>query len=228
MPKIDFYASYSRFKEYHTVKISARNLREFEKNIWRPLKAEKNHRFLELGCGLGHILLCLKAKGVADFTGIDSDKNIAAHLPPEISKNFISGNVTALFKDRKKSAAYDRVIMLDLLEHLSAENGFALLKKMHPLVSVDGKILVRVPNAASPWGLQNQYGDITHITAYTPSSLKQVALAAGWRIQSVFPHREGSGFRKLTDSIFHTCVSALIARPPEIWSANFFAIFEKT
>ncbi|MBX3722014.1 MAG: class I SAM-dependent methyltransferase [Turneriella sp.] len=227
MRRSDFYSSYERFKEYHTVKISRRNLREFDKTIWGPLQAESRHRFLELGCGLGHMLFCLHEKGVEYFIGIDSDRRIADHLPLEIRDKFIAGDAKTFFARKRNPLPFDRVLMLDFLEHLSAEEGFQLLRELHGRTSADAKILIRVPNAASPWGLQNQYGDVTHITAYSPGSIKQVATAADWQVCSLFPHKEGSGIRRFTDTVFHGIVSALISRPPEIWSANFFAILEK-
>lgn len=216
MSKYNFYTSYARFKEYHTVRISPRNLREFDRNIWRPLQARAKHNFLELGCGLGHILLCLKAKGVSRFRGTDTDKNIAAHLSEEIRSHFTVGDANRFLRGKTKGEIYDRVIMLDLLEHLTANAGFSLLSDLHRRTAQDAKILIRVPNAASPWGLQNQFGDVTHITAYTPASLKQIAIAADWKIEKIYPHREGSAIKIFTDAVFHRFVAAMASRPPEI------------
>lgn len=117
--------------------------------------------------------------------------------------------------------------MLDLLEHLTANAGFSLLSDLHRRTAQDAKILIRVPNAASPWGLQNQFGDVTHITAYTPASLKQIAIAADWKIEKIYPHREGSVIKIFTDAVFHRFVAAMASRPPEIWSANFFTVLSK-
>ncbi|MEK9725766.1 MAG: hypothetical protein VW405_20100 [Rhodospirillaceae bacterium] len=83
---------------------------------------------------------------------------------------------------------------------------------------------LKVPNAGSPWGQQFQYGDLTHKTAYTPESLRQQAVAAGYRCQSVYPQRLGSPARQVYDRLVHGLLDRLLTSPPEIWDGNVYAL----
>ena len=80
---------------------------------------------------------------------------------------------------------------------------------------------------ASPWGAAYQYGDLTHKAAYTPDSLRQVAIVAGLAVERCWPHREGSPPRQVTDRLFHALLGRLVASPPEIWTANLFALLAR-
>jgi hypothetical protein len=69
--------------------------------------------------------------------------------------------------------------LLDVFEHFSFVEGQQLLLLLKEKLTLDGKIILRVPNAASPFGLQYQFGDVTHKAAYGPGALQHVALAGG-------------------------------------------------
>ena len=88
--------------------------------------------------------------------------------------------------------------------------------------------MVRVPNAASPWGQQHQHSDLTHKAAYTPISLHQLALATGFACRAVLPQRRGSPVRRITEDVVNKLLSRLLTEPPPLWSANIVAVFEKT
>ena len=55
-----------------------------------------------------------------------------------------------------------------------------MLRQLSTLLPAGGRLLARFPNMASPFGLVNQYGDITHITGLSPNSFAQIARPAGF------------------------------------------------
>jgi len=224
MAQVDFYHTYKQFKDYHTPELKKRNIKQFDRVIWRPMNCESNMSYLEVGCGLGHFLLYLKSKQVKNFLGIDLDANLADYLPTEVRENFRAVKIEKFVKAKQK---FDRIIMLDVLEHFDPSSGTSLLIEIKKILNAGGKLLVRVPNAGSPWGIQNQFGDLTHKTCFAPGSLKQIATAAGFKVTSLYPHKEGSTGKRFTENCIHWLLSRLITHPPEIWAANICAILEK-
>ena len=221
---VDFYATYDRYKAYETPTLNAKAVRRFDRECWVPADCSPAMSVLEIGCGTGLFLAYLREKGVADFLGIDRDRKLAAHLPVEVKENFIAADVREFLEGGAMGRTFDRVVMLDVLEHFSPEEGAAMLKGIAGILNPGAKVLVRTPNMASPWGGQYQFGDFTHRCAFTPDSMRQLALASGFECRACYAHEEGSASRRFRDRIVHKIAAYFVMTPPEIWSANFFAL----
>ena len=120
--------------------------------------------------------------------------------------------------------SFDRIIMFDVLEHFTAEEGSNLLIRLKKSLRPNGLIFLRLPNLSSPWGGNYQFGDLTHKAAYTPSSIRQLALSSGYDCLKCFGQVTGSKKRRILDKFYHKLLSAILMTPPDIWSANFLAI----
>ncbi|WP_046020091.1 class I SAM-dependent methyltransferase [Magnetospira sp. QH-2] len=219
----DFYQTYEDFKDYRTPGLKPKHIRQFDREFWTPASCSVNHSVLEVGCGAGQFLLYLKAKGISDFLGIDHDPALAPVIDPTVAGQFEVHDVWAFLQTTERT--FDRIALFDVLEHFSADDGAKLLAGLKARLNPGGCIVVRVPNASSPWGLQYQYGDLTHCTAYTPSSLKQVGQAAGLPHVTCMAQVQGSRARRLTEALLHGLLNKLLTRPPEIWTANVLAVF---
>lgn len=72
------------------------------------------------------------------------------------------------------------VSAFDFLEHFPKEEGFELLREIRRTLVPGGMCLIKIPNAASPWGQAVTASDLTHEAAYTGVSLTQMATLAGF------------------------------------------------
>ncbi len=219
------YGSYASYKGYTTPKLGPKHMRRFEDDIWRPAQCDAGMSFLEVGCGTGAFLAFLGAKGVGRFLGIDHDPALADVVPPSVRGHFACRDLREVVAD-PAIEPFDRVVALDVFEHFTAEDGTALLAAFRAKLSPQGRVVLKVPNAASPWGLSYQYGDLTHRTAYTPLSLRQLADAAGFSVRLLVGQRQGTRRRLFTDALVHRFLSWALLTPPEIWSANLIAVLE--
>lgn len=222
-----FYETYGASKSYTTPSLNAKHIRKFEAEVWQPAGADPTMRCLEVGCGTGHFLSFMKHKGVADFTGIDLDASLGDVVPDDVRDHFQATDVAAFLKNDDKTKRYDRIFMFDVFEHFTPEDGLALLLDLQRILTDDGAIILKMPNASSPWGLQFQHGDLTHLAQYTPDSIRQMANAAGMVCTSCYPHLLGSPGRRRTDRMVQIILEKLVATPPEIWEGNFYAILQR-
>lgn len=223
----DFYATYGRFKDYATPNLGAKQIARFDAEFWRPAGCAPAMSVLEIGCSTGLFLAYLAAKGVGDFIGIDHDGEVVGYLPEAVAANFRRAEALDFLETGAEGRRFDRVAMFDVLEHFPPAEGARLLRLVAGVLKPGGKVVIKVPNMASPWGAKYQFGDLTHRAAYTPESLRQLALACGYAGAECYPHLEGSPVRRLTDGLVHGLLSRLLASPPELWSANFFALLEQ-
>ena len=221
---IDFYESYARFKDYAAPNPSAKESARYDEELWQPAGCAKDMSFLEIGCGRGHFLAYLREKGVTEFLGIDQDSALVKHVPDVLADHFRVADVWEFLENDSGARRFDRVVRLDVLEHFTAEDGVRLLQGLARILRPGGRISVRVPNMSSPWGAQYQFGDLTHKAAYGPTSMRQLAEASGYACVACYPHLQRSPSRRFLEGVFHGLLSRLLMTPPEIWSANFFAI----
>ena len=182
---------------------------------------------LEIGSGIGSFLSYLAYKGRQEFQGIDHDDALVDVQPTEVAGHLDCADVWQYLEDCG-SKTYDRVVILDVLEHFSTEEGFYLLTRIKSVLGDQGKIIVRVPNASSPWGLSYQFSDLTHKTPYNPESLRQLAIACGLGNCSIYEQRQGSRRSMITDAIINKFLSWTLLTPPSLWGANIYGVLSKT
>lgn len=222
--RADFYASYEGFKSYTVPTLKDKQARLFDRQFWQPADCDSGMSMLELGCGTGLFLSYLEQKGVQDFVGVDADAALAEFIPAGVADRFRAASIDDYISSLEEGRRFDRIIMWDVLEHFEPVDGAALLSRLRRLLSDKGLIAIKVPNVGSPWGLQFQHGDLTHLAAYTPSSLRQLAVASGYDCITCYGEISGTPRRRLTDPMVHWFLSKMLMRPPEIWSANFLAL----
>ena len=157
----DFYAVYDTHRTYVRAEVRRKHMREFTRNIWAPAGFQANHRVLEIGCGVGLFLAYLQAMGVQDFTGVEMDPKTKDFMPESIAARVHTTTMDA-FLDAQKDEKFDRIVMLDVFEHFSYVEGVKVLQKLGTFLAPGGRIVLRTPNCASPWGLQFQFNDLTH------------------------------------------------------------------
>ena len=219
-----FYGTYASHKGYTTPVVGPKQIKRFDAEIWGPAACDSAMSFLEIGCGTGAFLAYLRAKGVHHLLGIDHDPALAVVVPEAIRDRFSCRDAHDLLADPTQGP-FDRVVMLDVLEHFTPEDARHLLQSVRGRLKPGGKVVIKVPNAGAPWGLQYQFGDLTHRTAFSPISLRQLADAAGYGAPLILAQRQGSRRRMITDALVHRFLSWALLTPPEFWSANLYAIF---
>jgi SAM-dependent methyltransferase len=222
------YESYNTFKSYSTPVVKEKHIRRFDAEIWRPGAYSSDMAVAELGCGTGLVLAYLHAKGVRAMVGVDQDPALETVVPEAVRGNFRAVSIEAFLDEAEPMGpAYDRVILFDVLEHFDAEDGGRLLIRIGHILKPGGRIHLKMPNAESPWGQKFQYGDLTHRTAYTPQSCRQLAIATGFECVSTYPQPLGSPSRRLWSGLLHRFLTAILPTPPEIWDGNFYAVLER-
>lgn len=219
----DFYKVYDRHRTYVRAELRKKHIQTFTENIWHPAGFTAGMRVLELGCGVGLFLAYMRAMGIADVTGVEMDAKVKEYMPADLAALVH----TTTFEDylgRADVGRFDRIVMLDVFEHFAPDEGVALLRRFSQLLNPGGKLVIRVPNMASPWGLQYQYNDLTHKGFYAPGNIRQLALAAGWDAEACLPSRRGSTVRRLTEALFERLMNRVLTDPPPVWTANFIAV----
>ena len=141
---------------------------------------DRDARIVDLGCGDGVLLHFLLEAGYRHVSGIDvSDEQIArAHgLGLFEARRGDIDTFLASADDR----SLDVVLLIDVLEHLTREELFAVLDGVARVLSPGGVCIAHVPNAEGLYGMRVRYGDLTHEQAFTARSMSQAFATVGFQ-----------------------------------------------
>ncbi|MBX3561010.1 MAG: class I SAM-dependent methyltransferase [Sphingomonas sp.] len=143
--------------------------------IGRGIALPDPARILEIGCGTGHNLAMLGRFGRVDAIEIDgAARDIASRRLGRTVMNAPLPQLTGV-----DDSAYDLIAILDVLEHVEADE--AALTGMAAKLKSGGHILITVP--AHPWMWSAHDVVNHHKRRYTKASLRDVIARAGLTIE---------------------------------------------
>lgn len=151
----------------------------FKEHVWRFIKnLDKNSKVLVIGCGLGHELYALQKLGFKDVLGVDISPE-CINFCQEYGFNVIKMDIFEFLSNDAKT--FDLIVAFDIIEHFTREESLSLAKLVYKSLSSGGIFIINVPNANNPLALRDRYIDLTHETIYTPESMRQLLLSAGFK-----------------------------------------------
>ncbi|MGA7800303.1 MAG: class I SAM-dependent methyltransferase [Gammaproteobacteria bacterium] len=133
-------------------------------------------RVLEIGFGEGRFLDWARDAGF-DVFGIEIIPALCEAADSR-GHTVYSGDVLRTPVDGK----FDLIVAFDVVEHIARDRQLEFFARLGELLSPEGRILLRFPNGASPFGRIYQYGDITHETVVSPDLIGQIAHMCGLRL----------------------------------------------
>lgn len=167
-------------------------------------------RVLEIGFGSGTFLEWARSRG-ASVAGTEVSERLAA-AARDAGFEVLAADLPAAAAARADE--FDLIVAFDVFEHLEIGEIVDFLRACETLLKEGGRLLVRIPNAQSPFGLIPQYGDATHITPLSGPILTQLASGsalAALDVRPVYPYR-GSGLARRTVRAARFACQALIDR----------------
>ncbi|MFE4107943.1 class I SAM-dependent methyltransferase [Almyronema epifaneia] len=166
-----------------TDKLSLYRAKQYSRYFGPYLPADKAAHILEVGCGDGSFLLCCQQHGYSQVKAIDISPEQVEICHQKGFQQVVCADINSYFTTQTDSL--DCVVMSDVLEHLSKPEVIQTLKAIFQHLKPGGKLIVRVPNLSNPFNLKTQFGDFTHETGFTQSSLQQVFQVAGFQVETV-------------------------------------------
>lgn len=148
------------------------------KLIREHFPADRQAVILDAGCGAGALLHFAREGGYSRIRGIDrSAPQVAAGRA--VGLDVEQGDALQVLP-RLENDSHDLVIAFDVLEHCTKDEVFALLQEVSRILKPGGALIAHVPNGESPFVGRVRYGDFTHETAFTRTSLEHVLRVSGF------------------------------------------------
>ena len=208
----DEYASVTRATEIAHADDARRTAVHFARHLMPRIPQVKSvaerGAWLEFGAGWGRNLLALRELGVRDLVGVDISReqvSLAHRLGlPELRLIDPGQPLLQMLAGR----CFDVVLAIDVLEHLSLAQLEAFAADVHALLRPGGLLVLQVPNDLAPFNPVRS-GDLTHLRAFTPTSVQQFFALAG--VQPI--HIGGIPFPGVgwSQTLRHAVVTSVIA-----------------
>jgi SAM-dependent methyltransferase len=136
---------------------------------------------LDMGVGLGRLLIFLKSQGFTSLMGIDIDPVLARNAAA-CCKRFA---IPVLHYDALKFLPsmpnhFGLITGFDIIEHFSLSDGYKLLQAIYNALLPGGIAVLRTINMANIFGGFSRYIDLTHQIGFTEHSLLQLFNIAGF------------------------------------------------
>jgi 2-polyprenyl-3-methyl-5-hydroxy-6-metoxy-1,4-benzoquinol methylase len=144
---------------------------------WLP--PDKNAAIVDLACGGGRLLHFLKGRGYTNLSGVDISPEQVGLAKTVTSSVFMEDILTFLGKQKE---IFDLITAIDVIEHLTRDEGIQFLGDCYRSLKPGGRIVLQMPNADSPMFPSVWYHDLTHEVGYTPHSLKGLLKLAGFQL----------------------------------------------
>lgn len=140
----------------------------------------KQSEVLEIGFGNGELLGYLKDRG-HKVVGVE----INPHLVERAAQAGFEAYAGLVWDiSELQSRTFDSIFAFDVVEHMTQTelNAFFSWAKSH--LKSEGRLILRFPEGASPFGLAYQNGDFTHVTSLTASKTNSLCEMNGLKLLS--------------------------------------------
>lgn len=107
---------------------------------------------------------------------------------------------------------YDRILVMDVIEHLELRDGVRLLARARELLEPGGRIVVVVPNTFSP---TTCLWDVTHVTHYSYAELGGILIGLGFGFPDLCRIHDASLGRRICRRLFRHVTKLLMIDPAQ-------------
>jgi 2-polyprenyl-3-methyl-5-hydroxy-6-metoxy-1,4-benzoquinol methylase len=157
-----------------------------ERKPWLP--EDRKALIVDVGCGWGTLLRELRQLGFSNLMGVEGDSDLARETRARCGNDLDGISIVhadAIEFFEHTDLRFETVLLFHVLEHFSSKDGRRLLSAIREHLADNGRVVVEVPNMSSITGANMQCSDLTHATAFTEYSLKQLFDNAGFEKASV-------------------------------------------
>ncbi len=191
--KIEINGSY-QYNAYYTGKAPQRfwhyaKLSEAE----NALEIKEGDQMLDVGCGSGLLSHFMANHKGTKVTGIDANPDALKFARSSYSNSNLEFKQGLLDELNFPESSFDKIAFLEVIEHISQEQGRQIVKTFQHLLKPGGKVVISTPNRSSLWPLIEwvfdklklvpNLGEEQHEYLYSGGELEQIGKEAGLRLE---------------------------------------------
>ncbi len=172
------YIEWKRWSEDKFGQVMPGSRFHFDQIFRRSLKNKS--KILEIGFGNGELLSYFRALG-HQVVGVEINDNLVERARKSGYAAY-SGVICEI--PELQSEKFDLLVALAVVEHMHYNELVDLFSWANKHLNHGGKILLKFPEGASPFGLGYQHGDFTHVSCLTKSKIEALCNSCNMELNS--------------------------------------------
>ncbi len=146
-------------------------------------------RVLDAGCGSGLLAAMVAEEPGVEVVGVDANERAITFARETFQRDNLSFRLGLVDDLALAPGSFDRIVFLEVIEHLTRAQGEATLAGFHRLLAPGGRLVLSTPNRHSLWPLLEwsldrfgpvpNLGEGQHEHLYTRAELEALARSAG-------------------------------------------------
>lgn len=178
MDKIDYSRYYRKWHKTDEDYVEKR-IKFYKRYVKRFLPGDQKIKILDIGCGMGFLLVALNRMGYKNCMGIDiSIEQIDVAQGFGLNVSHVEDSLDFL---KNNEESFDVILAFDVIEHIPINDQLSFIKAICNALKSDGKFVCTVPNANSILASRWRYGDWTHFCSFTENSLDFLLYNGGFK-----------------------------------------------
>lgn len=163
------------------------------KEAENALEIKEGDNILDVGCGSGLFSHFLANYPGTHVTAIDANPNALEFARAKYSNTNLEFKLGLLDELNLPQNSFDKIVFLEVIEHISLEQGKQIMKTFAQLLKPGGKVVISTPNRKSLWPLIEwtfdvlkvvpNLGEEQHEHLYSGKELEQTGAQAGLTLE---------------------------------------------
>jgi 2-polyprenyl-3-methyl-5-hydroxy-6-metoxy-1,4-benzoquinol methylase len=181
----------------------------------------QGERVLDVGCGSGVFAARLAERG-ARVVAIDSNQDAIAYARRAFGRPGLDYECGVLEELAFSPASFDRVVCLEVIEHIEIDRTRTLLGDLRRILRQGGRLTLTTPNYRGLWPLVEWgadrfsdaalMGGVQHVTRFHRAALAGLLREEGFRVESIRTYCTFSPFAAALSTRFAAAVEAVERR----------------
>ncbi|KAJ7160434.1 sphingolipid C9-methyltransferase [Mycena filopes] len=194
--------------------------------VCNKLDLQPTDRLLDVGCGWGTLVAYAAKNFGCDVTGVTLGKNQAKFGTERIAQNGVSADKARILccdarEIRPEQGTYDKIVSLEMAEHVGVRRYSAFLAQMYELLSDDGIFVFQVAGFRQGWQFEDLVWGLFMNKYVFPGA--DASCSLGWVINKL----EAANFEIKSIDVLGVHYSATLWRWYLNWLSNKDAVLAK-
>jgi cyclopropane fatty-acyl-phospholipid synthase-like methyltransferase len=193
--------------------------------VCNKLDLKPTDKLLDIGCGWGTLVTYAAKNFGCDATGVTLAKNQTAFGTARIAQNGVPADKARIlccdYRDIPKGTKYDKIVSLEMAEHVGVRRYSQFLSEVYDLLEDDGILVFQVAGLRPSWQYEDLIWGLFMNKYVFPGA--DASCSLGWVINKL----EGAGFEVKNVDVLGVHYSATLFRWYTNWLSNKEKILEK-